>query len=234
MIIDPKKKLRDLYFYNNLLLIICIFCALCFITYFFLENAKAPKSYYTGTLVSGQIFGPIKVYKGHPKIIAIDSRYLGADNNYEYISGEVLDENENTLYEFGKELWRESGYDSDGYWAESDTNMSAKLVFSTPGTYFIRFNKEADEKLNKQNSSSQEELPLTAVSDTPQMTSPANALTTYKNKCNIRITSKNYSGIPHIIAGAYMLIFASIAFISLNRSWVGELLTKINESMGED
>ena len=140
MIIDPKKKIRDLYFYNNLLLIVIVFCIACFVTFFFLENDGQIQSYY-GTLRPGQTFGPIKITKGKPKIYIIKSHFFG-DNSSTYIYGEVQDENKDTLYEFGKDLWHESGYDSDGYWSESDRNMQVKLTFSEPGTYYIQMGEE--------------------------------------------------------------------------------------------
>ena len=67
---------------------------------------------------------------------------MHGNNRNVYFSGEVLDEDKETLYEFGKELWHEDGYDSEGYWSESDRNMSAKLSFTEPGTYYIQFNTE--------------------------------------------------------------------------------------------
>ena len=140
MIIDPKKKIRDLYFYNNLLLIVIVFCIACFVTFFFMENDGHINSY-SGTLRPGQTFGPIKITKDKPKIYIIKSHFFG-DNSTTYIYGEVQDENKDTLYEFGKDLWHESGYDSDGYWSESDRNMQVKLTFSEPGTYYIQMGEE--------------------------------------------------------------------------------------------
>ena len=62
MIIDPKKKIRDLHFYNNLLIIVVIFCITCFITSISLENGGQTKSY-SGTIKQGQLFGPINIEK---------------------------------------------------------------------------------------------------------------------------------------------------------------------------
>ena len=140
MIIDPKKKIRDLYFYNNLLLMVIVFCVACFVTSIFLEYGGQTRSY-SGTIRSGQTFGPIKIEKNKPKIYIIKSSFWG-DNSSTYIIGEVLDENKDTLYEFGKDLWHESGYDSDGYWSESDRDMQVKLTFSEPGIYYIQMGEE--------------------------------------------------------------------------------------------
>ena len=117
MIIRPQQKLKDKLFYNNLTLIVVIFSIICFVTSMLLQSTF----YYNKTmnyLNEGQIVGPIKV-KNKPVICKIMADFSG-NNTSSYLSGEVLDENKDTLYEFGKDLWHESGYDSDGYWSESD------------------------------------------------------------------------------------------------------------------
>ncbi len=142
MIVDPKQKLKNIYFYNNLILITCIFCVICFITAIVLENkTQSSKNYYY--MQDGQLFGPLKV-KSSPLIYELKSYFYG-DNQSIYLSGEVLDEDKDTLYEFGKDLWHESGYDSEGYWSESDRQLSVKLSFTEPGTYYIKL--DTDEKM---------------------------------------------------------------------------------------
>lgn len=141
MIIRPQQKLKDKLFYNNLTLIVVIFAIICLVTSMLLQSTF----YYNKTmhyLNEGQIVGPIKV-KNKPVICKVMANFSG-DNTSSYLSGEVLDENKDTLYEFGKDLWHESGYDSDGYWAESDRKMTAYLTFKDKGTYYIQFN--TDEK----------------------------------------------------------------------------------------
>ena len=141
MIIRPQQKLKDKLFYNNLTLIVVIFSIICFVTSMLLQSTF----YYNKTmnyLNEGQIVGPIKV-KNKPVICKVMAHFSGA-NTSSYLSGEVLDENKDTLYEFGKDLWHESGYDSDGYWSESDRKMTAYLTFKDKGTYYIQFN--TDEK----------------------------------------------------------------------------------------
>ena len=142
MIVNPKEKIQTTFFYNNLMLILSIFCLVCFITYFNLENSSiAKKSYYD--LREDSTYGPIVVKKGQTKICSIRTR-MDANNTSVYFSGEVQDEDHESLYEFGKELWHESGYDSEGYWSESDDLLVASLTFSEPGKYYIQFN--TDEK----------------------------------------------------------------------------------------
>ena len=209
MIIDPKKKIKDLYFYNNLLIIVMIFCITCFITSISLENGGQTKSY-SGAIRQGQLFGPIKIEKNKPKIYIIKSSFYG-NNSSTYITGEVLDENKDTLYEFGKDLWHESGYDSEGYWSESDRNMQVKLTFSEPGTYYIQMGEEVG-------------------------TSSYRAYNAHYNTASgssLQIISARSSGIPHLMIGAYFLLGAILIFIFLNPQWVGEKLEDWNERLGE-
>ncbi|MGN0018145.1 MAG: hypothetical protein ACI37S_03795 [Candidatus Gastranaerophilaceae bacterium] len=140
MKVDPKQKIKDIFFYNNLILIIGIFCFVCFITYFSIESKKVTTKTYSH-LTENAIYGPIVVKQGQPKVCEIKG-YMFGNNHSVYFSGEVLDADKETLYEFGKELWHEDGYDSEGYWSESDRNMTTKLSFTEPGTYYIQFNTD--------------------------------------------------------------------------------------------
>ena len=140
MIVNPNLKKENLLFYNNLMLIVAIFCGIFFFSYFSIEHQVVAKKSYSN-LGEDSTYGPIVVKEGQPKICKIIPRMHG-DNVSVYFSGSVLDEDKDTLYEFGKELWHESGYDSEGYWSESDRDMTASLTFSEPGTYYIQFNTE--------------------------------------------------------------------------------------------
>ncbi len=144
MIVNPKQKKENLFFYNNLMFICAVFCLICFWTYYSIESQTIAKRSYS--LDEGSMYGPIVVKKGQPKICKIRSSMYGENTNI-YFSGEVLDKDKDTLYEFGKDLWHESGYDSEGYWSESDRNMEAKLAFTEPGTYYIQFH--TDENMMK-------------------------------------------------------------------------------------
>lgn len=146
MKINPKIRLENAKFYNTLCLIMAIFCVACFWTSFKMESdVLASKDY--NSLQEGSIYGPIKVKKGESKICTIRASFYGS-NYSAYFSGEVLDEDKDTLYEFGKDFWHESGYDSDGYWSESDNRMKADLTFSEEGTYYIQFNTENNSLYN--------------------------------------------------------------------------------------
>lgn len=136
MIINPKDKLRKNLFYNNICLIICVFCIACFATALFFQISSIKSAKYAN-LQENSTYGPIKIT--NTNVIYKITAYFSGMNTSTYISGEVLDENQDTLYEFGKDLWHEEGYDSEGHWSESSREMSANLTFSEKGTYYIRF-----------------------------------------------------------------------------------------------
>ena len=138
MLINPQQRKKNLLFYNNICLIVCIFCALCFFTAWNLQNSKFTEKTYN--LQENSIVGPIKVE--NKSLIYKVKAYFNGRNSSSYISGEVLDEDKDTLYEFGKDLWHEEGYDSDGHWSESERDMVANLTFSEKGIYYLKFNTE--------------------------------------------------------------------------------------------
>ena len=146
MKIDPQRKLKDKVFYNNLCLIISIFCVICFITAMFFQNSV--KQQRTDTVLQeGAIYGPINI-TNTKQVYRIIADFSGS-NSDTFISGEVLDEDKDTVYEFGKDLWHEEGYDSDGYWVESDRKMVADLAFTEKGTYYIQFGSDNDSNLKR-------------------------------------------------------------------------------------
>ena len=138
MLINPQQRKKNNLFYNNICFIVCLFCILCFWTAMSLQGVSSnSKKYY---LQENSIVGPIKV-EDKSQIYKVKAHFSGK-NSSSYISGEVLDEDKDTLYEFGKDLWHEEGYDSEGHWSESDRDMVANLTFSEKGTYYLKFNTE--------------------------------------------------------------------------------------------
>ncbi len=138
MLINPQLRKKNLLFYNNICFIVCMFCVLCFFTGMCLQSLGSSKKTYS--LENNMIVGPINV-TDKSKIYKVKAHFSGK-NSSSYISGEVLDENKDTLYEFGKDLWHEEGYDSEGHWSESERNMVVNLTFSEKGTYYLQFNTE--------------------------------------------------------------------------------------------
>ena len=135
MKINPNLKKINKIFYNNICIIMLIFVILCIVSC--LLNLKPIKTIANGyNTINGQIVGPITVSK-KPLIVYFKVNFNGK-NSYSDFNAEVLDENKETLYEIDKELWHESGYDSDGYWSESDNKIEARLNFYNPGKYYLK------------------------------------------------------------------------------------------------
>lgn len=147
MKINPQDKLHTNVFVNNILLIICIFACICFITVFRFEIVPDNNIYKFSNFEENTLIGPIEV-TGKSHIYKIIINHPSINNFASYISGEVLDENQDTLYEFGKDLWHESGYDSEGYWQESDKTMEAFLTFSEKGNYYIQLQTDNNQLQN--------------------------------------------------------------------------------------
>ncbi len=82
--------------------------------------------------------GPI-VVEQPGEVFEINVRANLPDNHWSFIEVELLDGNEEYLYSFGQELWRESGRDSDGNWSESRRDFETKLTFPVTGFYYLNF-----------------------------------------------------------------------------------------------
>ncbi len=82
------------------------------------------------------IIGPIAVQK-YKEVYEITIASSLPKNSWTFVEGEVLDAKKDYLFSFGKELWHEAGYDSDGAWQESDNSYSIKLTFPKPGQYYL-------------------------------------------------------------------------------------------------
>jgi len=111
-------------------------------------SGDAEKVYKNSFVLSDQNelpdIGPIKVPKNNTAYeIKIVSRL--PMSSWAFIEGEILDNQKEYLYSFGKELWYESGYDSDGQWIENNNDYSIDVTFPKAGTYYLHlktsFNK---------------------------------------------------------------------------------------------
>jgi len=207
MKIDPQRKLKDLIFYNNLSLIVCMFCIICFVTSMFFQNSvKQERTDYT--LKEGAIYGPIKI-TNTKQIYRIIATFSGS-NSDTYISGEVLDEDKDTVYEFGKDLWHEEGDDSDGHWSEDDRKMTADLTFSEKGTYYLQFGSDTDSNL---------------ANDPNKLN--------FIPSISITMELMNGSYVAHLQVGSIILLLVIFIFWFLNREWINGKMAVLNEKLEE-
>lgn len=89
----------------------------------------------------GGIVGPIEVSKDNT-VLEVGVRQPLNKDGWSFIEGEVLDKDQEYLFGFGEEVWRESGYDQ-GYWSETDDAFDLKVTIPKKGTYFLSFTTES-------------------------------------------------------------------------------------------
>ncbi len=83
-------------------------------------------------------FGPIAVSeKGAVYRISVNAKL--ANQSWSFIEGEVLNNDKEYLFSFGKELSYYSGSD----WSEVDDDYSIKVTFPQIGKYYLRFKTES-------------------------------------------------------------------------------------------
>ena len=201
MKIDPYKETENVFFINNLCLILSFFSVIYFITALILMGSGSPIK--TCKFTDGMEI-PIEI-KDKAQVYRIEAHYSGSINGQNaYITGEVVNSEDETVYEFGKDVWFEEGRDSDGYWSDSSRDMSVDLVFKEKGKYKIKLNKEgtADNSINS-------------------------SIT-----INIKNKVKSYVGFNQ--AGIGALILALLVFYIFNASWVNSSIANMFEEMADD
>lgn len=201
MKIDPNQDKDNLIFINNLCLILSIFSIIYFITAFTLMNTGTPIK--TCKFTDGMEI-PIEV-KDKAEVYKVEAYYSGRINGENVsITGEVLDEHDETLYEFGKDMWFEEGRDDEGYWSDSSRDMSIELAFKEKGKYKIKLNKEgsADNAIN--------------------------------NSIEIKIKNKVKSYVGFTQAGIGAVLLALLVFYIFNASWVNSGIVSAVEEMTDD
>ena len=201
MKVDPNQETDNLIFINNLCIILAFFSIIYFITAIYLMGA--------GTIIKSCKFTdgmeiPIEI-NNKAQVYKVEAHYNGT-TNHESVSivGEVLNKDDETVYEFGKDMWFEEGRDSDGYWSESSRDMSIELAFTKNGKYKIKLNKEGSTD------------------------------NTINNSINITIKNKVKSYVGFNQAGIGALLLALLVFYFLNTSWVHSGISNMFEEMTDD
>lgn len=91
--------------------------------------------------------GPIRVTKPM-EVFEISIKAQTPRQSWSFIQGEVLNSNHEYLFAFGKELWHETGYDSDGSWTDSQNEYDMRITFPETGLYYLNFKIEGNKLLN--------------------------------------------------------------------------------------
>lgn len=89
--------------------------------------------------------GPFEVDK-YRAVYGLDLKISGLpQNSWTYLEGELLDEEQNYLFSFGRELWHETGVSEGEYWSESRTAHDLKFTIARPGRYYLNLKLDAGE-----------------------------------------------------------------------------------------
>lgn len=90
----------------------------------------------------GRRFGPIRL-TAVDRVHRLEIRgHMREQSNW--VQAVLEDEDEVELFETQRDMWDESGYDSDGAWHESDLSASTDFVLKKPGNYYLRIYTEPD------------------------------------------------------------------------------------------
>lgn len=126
----------------NFSLILLGFSVICFITSSILNSGTGKTQYLTANSRGGEI-GSITV-KEENTIYGIKISQRLIPNSWDYVYLNIEDNNDNVLYTIGKELWSETGYDSDGAWSAQETTFDNKVTFQEKGTYYLNLETETN------------------------------------------------------------------------------------------
>ena len=187
---DQKKSANNL---TKIMGVLIAFSMVCFLTSCFM-NMNADSVIKESISISGGEIGPIEVNKNYSVYNVHVEKYLG-NNSWSFIGGDVLDQDKNYLFGFGKELWKESGFDSDGPWTEQDSDLNIKITFNKAGIYYLRFNDDSNN------------------TTTP---STFNSQPNHLSDLRVTVSPKRGSSLIHFILGCISLIIGVGLFLFIH------------------
>ena len=92
---------------------------------------------------SGKIYGPFEL-KDVGRVHQITLRSSMSDNSSAWGGVELLNDQQFPVNAVQGDFWRESGYDSDGRWSESDLSKTYTFRLENAGEYYLRLYGEND------------------------------------------------------------------------------------------
>ena len=116
------------------------FAILCFVTSFVMNSSSG--DVVDQTLDSETLIGPVTNKKANTVYFVKVNQNLG-NGASNYISIDVLNSKKEYLFAFGKELWWEEGYDSDGRWTEGTKNVEMKITIKDIGDHYFRISPDS-------------------------------------------------------------------------------------------
>ena len=114
------------------------FALLYLVTAFVMSSATTLSS---KTYRLKESIGPIRTTVDNTVLeVNVQGRLM--NNSWSYLELVMQNSKKEYLYSFGKELWRESGYDSDGSWSEADQDFTQKITIPKKGIYYLALTGE--------------------------------------------------------------------------------------------
>jgi hypothetical protein len=86
---------------------------------------------------------PVFELKGHTSNVELETT-TDLRNNWAYFGFALISESTGEAYDFGREVSRYSGSDSDGAWTEGSSKDTAVIPSVPPGRYYLRVEPEMD------------------------------------------------------------------------------------------
>ncbi len=169
--------------WGRVALVFLAFAILFFVTSWVMGWSAEEK---TKTIRASQLYGPIVVTKPRT-VYEITLRTQLPRQSWQFIEAELLDAKKEYLFSFSKELYRESGRDSEGSWSETVNSLDMKLTVPAPGQYYLRFKVDGGELRGK----------------------TATDLAT-RTKLTVTVARKLGSSIPHLWVGLIVLIIGLV------------------------
>ncbi len=168
------------------------FAVICFFAG--IISNKAMFTIDSGTFTNDEIsiVGPIETTSTNSLFKIKASQKIYSYGNWCYLSGEVLDKNKEYLFGFGKELYRETGRDSDGTWYENITSYSTVVNLKKPGTYYFKLYNESESNPRK------------------------------VGNITYSISMQEASNVPYVILSIFSIIAGVILLIMANRTVIAE------------
>ncbi len=133
---EPPEYDEDAVHWGHVALLVLGFAILFFATSFYFDAST--KTYKRAKVPLGTMYGPIESTRPN-QIIAITMRHVTPRQSWAFVEGVVLKDRRHRITGFGGEYFRQSGYDSDGSWSESERERDVKVVLPTPGQYWLQF-----------------------------------------------------------------------------------------------
>lgn len=131
-------------------------------------------------------------------VLEIEVKQSLKQEGWAFVSGELLNADEEYLFGFGEELWWETGRDSEGYsWNEARRSFDLKITVPEAGTFFFDFAVESGLKSSGR-----------APPGAPSAVAPES----YLSGMDVVITKKAGSNLPHMVGGMFMLLFGVVVF----------------------